>query len=223
MNNFKRVSFWVLFLGLALVKASLAQAETLIDGDTCIEEHPAPIRTFVFNPGALSPNADFPFLTIKVGEVQNYSEKWKIQLERVLRVMETVINSEALKEKILAHTYDDKLQFADNNGKSNAEIYESIRRGLETTFGKEEFVAEFNHTLYYKRFTREVGRTTNGQPWIISNTKYYSPFNEAEAAGHLTHEWTHLLGYPHKSTFIGSVPYDVGYMVRDIAAQLLAQ
>jgi hypothetical protein len=224
--------FLALILGLALNAGPASAQEPAAGGQSC-DEHSlnqtfAPVdgasrALKALAPGDLSPSADFPFLTVQIGKIKNYNSWQKEKLERARRLMETAINSEAFKERVLAHTYKGQLAFADNQGRSNAEIYESIRKAVELGFDNQEFVSNFNHRLYkhWWPWSKVVGYTDIGQPWVNTNKKHFKKYTDAVIAGHLTHEWLHLLGYLHDSTFAGSVPYDVGDIVSDIAAQIV--
>ncbi len=177
-----------------------------------------------------SPSFDFsadtslPFLTVRPGQTKNYTPAMQAKLEKAIRLMEVVLNSKALHDKIDAFTYKNKQQFSDNRGQTNEQIYDSIRETNEGgTQNGIDYTADFNHRLYYKRFTKVVGYTYFGDTWINSNTKYVNGYDEADLAGHLSHEWTHLMGYQHVQTFPYSVPYAVGEMVAELAHALIAQ
>jgi hypothetical protein len=234
MNNAQRSSVLLVLLGITLGTASPTHASephSFSCEDSHSRETLAPSRARSFeriDPSALSPNADFPYLTVKIGQTENYDRpEDKIRLENARRLMEAALNSEALKQKVLAHTWNGKPQFLWNQGKSNEEVYDSIRNALEVDFGQEPFVAEFNNRHYYMG-NGVVGSVAIGNPWINTNTYYIrddSSFTDADLAGHLAHEWLHLLNYRHgrRSPHKGTVPYDVGYMVAEIATQIMAQ
>ena len=121
------------------------------------------LRLEVFDPSVLSPNADFPYLTVQVGHINYDGEEEHAKLEQARRLMESVLNSEALKQRILSHTWKGSPGFAESLGRSNTEIYESIRHAIEESPGR-EFVAEFDHTLFTKNHSRKVGYTLPPNP-----------------------------------------------------------
>jgi hypothetical protein len=222
MNHNKRIPLIALALAFACASPDVHATEYCLDGSefpSFVSKAQPPGTFLLIQPGDLSPNADFPHLLVKPGKLANYTEKQKEKFERARRLMQAALNSEALKERILAHMYKGERRFSDNQGQSNEEIYATIRAGLEKGYTNEAYVAEFNHRLYYKYFSRVVGSVNIGNPWIRTNRKFFRPFSDAEVAGHLSHEWMHLLGYLHQETFPASVPYAVGNMVAEIAAQ----
>ena len=56
------------------------------------------------------------------------------------------------------------------------------------------------------------------------NTKYFDRYTPYQVAGNLTHEWLHKMGFTHDSAATStrpySVPYAVGYIVRQLAGEL---
>jgi hypothetical protein len=56
------------------------------------------------------------------------------------------------------------------------------------------------------------------------NTKYFYVYTPYQVAGNLTHEWLHKLGFDHDVASTParpySVPYAVGYILRDLASDL---
>ena len=169
----------------------------------------------------LFPAAGFPELQVKVLETSNYSAKQQVRLDHIVQLMKQALNSEALRDYVYNHVYRGKRQFSDNLGLTNEQIYDRMREATEKLFENEKYVAEFRSELYYTR-RNTVGYTTAGWPsWIMTNTKFFTPWPDTDVAGHIVHEWTHLIGFSHYQSFTGSVPYDVGDEAARIARALL--
>lgn len=231
MNKFTQLSILALLVCTSFVGASSAQANETV-GPTapegCTHEGHQTHRSLAFDPSMLSPNADFPYLTIKAGESWGFTKPGELdRLANSRRLMEIALNSEAFKQKVLAHTWNGKPQFLWNQGKTNQEIYDSIRQAQEYGYDQAPYVAEFNNQLK-SMGGGTVGSAGAGNPWISTNTaffRYDSKFTDAEFAGHIAHEWMHLLNYSHgkRSPHAGTVPYEIGDMIAEIAAQITGQ
>jgi hypothetical protein len=173
-----------------------------------------------YSPQSLFPAAGFPELQVQVLETYNYSQRQLQRLSRMTELMRQALNSEALRDYVLNHTYRGRKTFSDNEGLTNEQIYERIRQAREELFENQDHVAEFRSELYYTR-RNTVGYVTPAWPsWIMTNTKFFNPWSDADVSGHLAHEWLHLIGFSHYQAFTGSVPYDVGDEVSRIATGL---
>lgn len=156
-----------------------------------------------------------------------FTEKERTKLDKAIVVFETVINSEEFKQRILNYTYQKKLQFVDNKGQTNEEIFATLMAGKETFTTHADSNADFDLNIYTSGwFGRNVvGYTNPGTPKIFMNRRFYSGFEPYEIAGNMIHEWCHKLGYDHdyKSTARRpySVPYAIGGMMVDLAKKLL--
>lgn len=75
--------------------------------------------------------------------------------------------------------------------------------------------------LYTDNESVVVGFTNPRTRRIFMNTKYFNKHSPALVASHLTHEWLHKLGFDHEKAKCDerrySVPYAIGYIVRDLA------
>lgn len=78
--------------------------------------------------------------------------------------------------------------------------------------------------LYYND-NNVVGYTTPSITYFNVNTKFFKNYSINEVAGNLFHEWLHKVGYGHDAEATArrpySVPYAVGYMIRDIGKNFL--
>ncbi len=227
MGNMQAGRVWrlgVVSVGAWLTVLSPAWAETVhcSQGGSVTQVRTASLLD-VIPPALLLPVSGFPEVQVRVLETYNYSQSQSAKLERILPLMRTALNSEALRDFVLNHVYRGKKQFSDSEGLTNGMIFERLRNAIEERFENERYIAEFRTELYYTR-RGTVGYTTSAWPsWIMTNTKFFSPWSESEVAGHLVHEWLHLIGFSHYETFDYSVPYAVGEEVARIAKAALAQ
>lgn len=146
------------------------------------------------------------------------SEQERKMLDAVERI-KIVINSMDFKDRVLAHTYNGKRTFVDNNDMTNEEIYQKIMDGAEILLPKVDEFMEVDVTMYYKR-SSTVGYTypDTTRTWV--NSRFFNGYTPGQVAANVTHEWTHKLGFGHdfKSTPSRpySVPYAIGTIIEDI-------
>ena len=146
---------------------------------------------------------------------RDQESKMRKAIERLL----IVINSKEFKTRVLDHQYNNEFAFANNNGQTNEEIYNTIMDGAESLNSEVDQEIDIDVTLYYKN-NSTVGYTYPNTPNIWVNNKFFSTFSLGKVAANLTHEWTHKLGYEHdfnsttKRSF--SVPYGVGKIMQEL-------
>ncbi|MDA8792529.1 hypothetical protein N9N67_04745 [Bacteriovoracaceae bacterium] len=156
-------------------------------------------------------------------EYQNFSEEveLKLQLESVIEKTLKIINSKQFKQAVLNHQYKDEKVFVQNQDLSNEEIYFSLLDGLEILDPNRSPDHEIDLKIkkYYKR-TSTIGYTYPSSLVVNINLYHYRKMSEAKMAQNLIHEWTHKLGYKHDRKRTSrrkySIPYGVGYIIRDL-------
>ncbi len=159
-----------------------------------------------------------PQLKVKGMSLEGFSGSSLQKLHSAFSFMEKVINSEEFKSRII--NFKNKRgerKFESNKGLSNEEIYEMFMEGREVL--QMDTPGEINLflKLYDNPMSRVIGYTTSKTNLININWKYFKHFKIPEVAANLTHEWTHKLGFGHTSAKEhDSVPYAIGYIVRDM-------
>ena len=134
-----------------------------------------------------------------------------------------VVNSEEFKQKILNFEFEGIKQFKDNSGLTNAEIYDTLMNGAEKLLPEEDHEMDLSLNVY---FTEEnvVGYTYPNSLDIFMNERYLDKYTVSGVAKNIIHEWTHKLGFHHDfDPTYGreySVPYGIGYLVRDMVDSL---
>lgn len=175
-------------------------------------------------PDSPTPEAAITFKTTGVEFLGSMTTSQRNKFKDALEVVRLVVTTEEFKDRVLNHKYNGVKQFANNNGLSNAQIYKKILEAAET------FKLAKNNTMdmgveLYTASTNVVGYTypTSTQIWV--NTKYFNVYSAAGVAHNLVHEWLHKIGFGHDSSSTSrrpySVPYAIGYIVKDIGQDFL--
>jgi len=123
------------------------------------------------------------------------------------------MNSEAFKTAVL------QLSFIERNGLSNQQIYDLIMSGNDTQEGPDREV-DLELRFYYRWWSKVIGYVLpNGEQYL--NGKFLDRMSAANVAGNLGHEYCHKLGFidPNRDRE-QSVPYKVGYLIEELAAQI---
>lgn len=157
-------------------------------------------------------------------EPLNLSMSSEEKLFRAVDLLGQVFASPEFKHRILAYRFNHKHQFAMNKGLTNRQIYEKILHGTEKLSPEENNAMDVEISLYSDYDSRVLGYTRPDTKKIWMNMKYFNKHSIAELAGHLVHEWLHKLGFGHEEDWTptreDTVPYAIGYIVRDIAEKI---
>ena len=183
----------------------------------------------VFSPNEaeyLAPEAvETGYLAVKGMKIEKFNDAGLAKVEAAFAVLEKVVNSEEFKERVINFKNDKgERAFASNNGLTNEEIYEKFMEGRETLQPNTPGEMNFYLRLYNKSWSRVIGYTNATTNVINVNWKFFKNFTPDQVASNLAHEWTHKIGFDHRSAAErDSAPYAIGYIVGDIAAKYLAQ
>lgn len=165
-------------------------------------------------------------LPLKVSiTTRNFSQNDLVKLNKAIKILETVMNSDHLKNLILTFEHKGQVQFFQNNGLTNFEILSLIMTGKEELNPIEDYTMNFDLTMYksFNPWSKTKGYTKPDTLRIWINSRYYrkKSWTAADVAGNLAHEWLHKIGFTHEyydsEDRPSSVPYAIGYLVRDIA------
>lgn len=170
------------------------------------------------------------YLKVVPGQILGFSKvpQEKERLLKAFEVIEVVMNSKEFKEKVISFEGSGPTGgYTSPNELTNQEVYNYLMQGRELIDG-ETTLGEMNLDISrYKPWYRSavIGRTHPGKSkWIEVNGQHYSKMDVAEMASNIAHEWIHLNGFYHSSASDHhSVPYAVGYIVRDLANKYLEQ
>lgn len=145
------------------------------------------------------------------------SQEAKIQ--RAEEMIKGVIGSAEFQSRVLNFTYNGKKQFNNNNGLSNAKIYQKILEGAEVLKLSKNNAMDLNVKVYYQA-SNTVGFTSPSSSYINMNTKYFNSYTPNNVAANMTHEWLHKLGFGHAVNYSKSRDYSVPYAIGSIISQL---
>lgn len=151
--------------------------------------------------------------------LNEFDAKDEEKVLKAIEIIKEVIRTDEFRQRVLNFTYQGKKTFVDNDGLSNAQIYQKLLDGSETLKPEVDHEMDLELELYYSSRST-VGYTYANVLRIWMNTKYFDPYTPAEVAGNVFHEWTHKLGFDHASSYSvsrdSSVPYALGYLMEEL-------
>lgn len=184
----------------------------------------APQKFSVSDSQYLSPDSVHAnVLTVKGMEIQGFSGASLEKIQAAFQVLEAVVNSEEFKDRVInfKNTKGER-SFASNKGMTNEEIYQTFMEGRETLQPNTPGEMNFYLRLYNRPWSKVIGYTTGDTNLININWKFFKNYKPSDVAGNLAHEWTHKIGFDHKSAAEhDSAPYAIGYIVDELAAKYL--
>jgi hypothetical protein len=184
---------------------------------------PNPDPTPVPSPGPDNGEVPTEALTFDISaRLFEFEPEDEDKVQKAFEIIKKVVASKEFRDRVLNFTYLGKKQFIDNDGKTNAQIYQMLLDGKEDLTPEGDNQMDLELQLYYS-WRSTVGYTTPGELRIYMNTKFFDPYTPSEVAGNVFHEWTHKLGFDHASSYSvardNSVPYAIGYMIEELGKQ----
>jgi hypothetical protein len=160
---------------------------------------------------------------ITLCETKYLSQREYTRIVDALCILSYVLESQRFKEKLLVMKYTStKLDIA----KISEILYQGkeLVTGSTGSFGMDhsdiDNELDFVMSCYTKRWSKVIGYTIPGKITNWINRKYLTSMKPWALAGHLFHEKLHQLGFHHSSASDHkSVPYALGYLVRDLGEQ----
>lgn len=154
----------------------------------------------------------------------DFNSSQEAKVLKAIEILKKVVRSNEFKEKVLQFSYKGKNQFVDNNGLTNAEIYQKLLEGSEELSPAMDYEMDLELELYFSRRST-VGYTYPDELKVWINTKFFNTYTPAQVAGNIFHEWTHKLGFEHAYRYSSkrdaSVPYALGYLVEELGKKYL--
>lgn len=151
--------------------------------------------------------------------LQEFDAEHEVKMHAGIERLMLAINSVEFKEKVLAHEYKGKKGFAGITKLTNEQVYQMILDGAETLQPEVDSEIDLPVIFYYAN-NGTVGYTYPSKQQIWVNKKFFVKNTLGKVAGNLAHEWCHKLGFKHDKSRTArrkySVPYAVGYIVKDI-------
>ncbi len=155
--------------------------------------------------------------------IENATATMEGKIRNAEELIKRVIATEEFRNRVIGFTYNGVKKFVDNGGFTNEQIYQKMMDGAETLNKISDNQMDLQIEMYYAS-NSTVGYTYPNVSKIYANTKFYNNYSPATITGNMTHEWLHKLGFGHASYYSvsrdSSVPYAVGFIMRDIAATI---
>lgn len=211
---------WIFSLALVF---SISVTDSPIQNMIAHDHDVPPQRLSADDQDYLSPYAvNTGYLSVKGMKLTGFNKDGLDKLHYSFSVLEQVVNSEEFKDRVINFKNSKgERAFASNNGLSNEEIYEIFMEGRETLQPDTAGEMNFYLKLYNKSWSRVIGYTTPDTNVINLNWKFFKNFKPHEVASNLAHEWTHKIGFGHRSAKEhDSAPYAIGYIVGDMAEKI---
>jgi hypothetical protein len=171
---------------------------------------------------AAVPTKALTFATnVEINAATSASRKTKI--ETAAELIKEVVSTDEFRNQVLNFTYSGRTQFNNNDGYTNAEIYQIILDGAEELNKSKDNEMDLPVVTYYES-SSTVGYTSTDVNTIYMNTKFLDQYTAAEASGNMMHEWLHKLGFSHSYYYSSSrdysVPYAIGYIMENLAKKV---
>lgn len=179
-------------------------------------------------PTVPGPTSAVPALALSyqtnVSYLSGFDSADQTKYNQAVAIVKKVVATEAFRTAVLNHTYGGAKTYVQNNGLTNAQIYQHILEAAERLTPAKNNTLDVGVKLYYEN-SSVVGWTSGSITHINVNTKFFDTYAVNSVAANLFHEWLHKMGYGHDSSATArrpySVPYAIGYMIRTIGAKFL--
>lgn len=148
-----------------------------------------------------------------------------VYAQRIAKVsvgVEKVINSAEFRDRVVNFTWKGAKQFNENEGKTNEQIYDIIRRANEVGSGDDYTMSAY--IWFVKKdwfcFIDEVAASDWQNYDITFNTCVFGGMKDEEVANTLVHETIHKYKFGHAKYYNDdrnfTVPYAVGRIVEEL-------
>ncbi len=163
------------------------------------------------------------FIKVKLMMIQGLNVTGQDKLSQSLAFLEMALNSEEFKARVLNFkNQKGEKKYSSNNGLTNEQIYQLLMDGREILQPNTPGEMNLYIKLYNNPLSKVIGYTTSETNVINVNYKFFKNYSPQEVAANLTHEWIHKLGFDHQSAKEhDSVPYALGYIVKDLVKKML--
>ena len=173
---------------------------------------------------------------MNIAKAEDFNSEQLKKLDEAKLLWERVWNSDKFREEVLNFRYTyttgslcwkkTRVQygFRWNDGMNTEQIFDKLMSGAELLAPQPDNEADLQITLYVAN-NSTVGYTYPGTMMQWVNGKFFNSYTAADVAGNLSHEYCHKLGFDHEYRFSSlrqfTVPYAIGYMTANMAAELM--
>lgn len=173
-----------------------------------------------------------PRVRVTLVESRGFNPRDLEKLKQALCVLAYVVNHYEFEDAVKYvrtpdmysnHTWDVERTYTSTKERGHT-VYERFIKANELGTTGDDNELDFSLQYYNSWWSRVVGYTLPKQLWIWLNWKYHLTFKSYETAMNLGHEQCHKLGYDHASASEHtSVPYAIGFLIRDLGRKYEAQ
>ena len=174
--------------------------------------------------------------SVKVTYEENLTVVEEVKLKQAADHIYKTFNSKNFQEKILNYAWRENTYkgfwrwkkissyrvyraFSNNEGRSNKEVFNHLIKGKENLSDKENSQMDITVKIDRRNKRSVLGYTYPNSVAQYIYTLFFKNGSVEEIAGNMVHEWVHKMGYKHGKYYStsrqNSVPYGVGYLVRD--------
>jgi hypothetical protein len=167
-------------------------------------------------------------MRVNLRSARGFNQQDTDKLNLAIRMVELIVNSKEFKNRVLNFSYNGKQEFVQNEGMSNQQVYDYLMKGAEKwpVQTAEDKLIDMELQLYTPKWWQSksvIGYTSQDVLTVFINRLIYRKAPVFRVAMNLVHEWTHKMGFGHDFRETPrrpyTVPYGVGYIVRDIGAE----
>ena len=154
-------------------------------------------------------------LKVTLCEKKGFREEEMVKLLKGLNYLQQVVNSDYFKTWVLNFEWMGKVQFANNAGLTNEQVYDRIMSGVEVLRPERDNEMDIYLTIYntYVTGRNVIGYTYPSSSMQYINRRFFAIFSPHQVAANLLHEWCHKIGFDHDFKATRARPFSVPYAV----------
>jgi hypothetical protein len=158
--------------------------------------------------------------------LKGFERSQEDKIYTAIDLIKRVVATDEFKRRVLNKKYNGKKTYVDNNGLTNAQVYKKILEASENLNPGANNTMDITLESYHTT-ANVIGYTMPNINTVYLNKRYLdkASFKANQVAMNVTHEWLHKIGFKHAyentANRSHSVPYAVGYIMRDIAAKIM--
>lgn len=181
---------------------------------------------FIFGINSLAQtNFEFPIFRVTTEKIQGKNSIQEEKMKKALLIFEKVMNDKSFQEDLQKLTFHFDIEDDPNRNLTTSQIVKTLYEAKEHYSTKPDNNAQIYWYIQKRNFFSNLfkGCSTIGygeetEKEINTYTCFINRADLPELAGHISHEWSHKIGFAHKQKRHNrrneTVPYAFGYLVR---------
>jgi hypothetical protein len=163
--------------------------------------------------------------TVNVINTTGFSAETLDKVTKAKEAIGKVFNSDIFKDAVLNFQFDGEETFyyrrtifgnLIDHAYTNQEVFDILMKGNESPGNSSASSMDLYLVLLQEVNPNVVGYGNPGSKEIYTYRNWFETFTVAEYAGHITHEWTHKLGFSHSFHHNRKRKYSVPYAIGDL-------